>query len=177
MHWIDVEGTQGAYQINSSGVVRRKDAKKGAPPRWVLCKQSLMKVGYFAVTIKIDGVQKLRTIHRLLACHFIPKPASKEQVNHINGIKTDNRIENLEWVTPAENIAHARRTGLNGGAKGSHFKIAKYGDAEVLSMIRLHNEGMHYKEIHKLYPCISLNRLYQIVTGRAWKHLHLGHQL
>ncbi len=68
--------------------------------------------GYRGVSLKPYG--KL-SAHRLVAQTFIPNPENKPQVNHINGIKYDNRVENLEWVTAQENIQHAYRTGLISG--------------------------------------------------------------
>ena len=64
--------------------------------------------GYTAVNI--NGKQIY--VHRLVAQKYIPNPHNKKCVNHINGIKTDNRVENLEWVTIAENNKHAKQTGL-----------------------------------------------------------------
>lgn len=65
--------------------------------------------GYCRVTLRINEKSKRFCIHRLMAMAFIPNPDSLEQVNHINGIKTDNRICNLEWVSRSQNLIHAYR--------------------------------------------------------------------
>lgn len=70
--------------------------------------------GYLRVSLSIDGKQKNFAVHRLVAMAFIPNPKNKSQVNHIDGDKLNNCVENLEWVSSKENMRHAFRTGLNG---------------------------------------------------------------
>nr|WP_277814256.1 HNH endonuclease signature motif containing protein [Bacillus wiedmannii] len=83
---------------------------------------------YKYVTLYKDGKQKVKEVHRLIAEAFIPNEANKPQVNHINGDKTDNSLNNLEWVTVSENIQHAFDNGLVNiknisGEKNSQSKL------------------------------------------------------
>jgi len=89
------------YEISSLGRVRNKQGK--------ILKTYIQNSGY--EQIKFRGVHK--QIHRLVAEAFIPNPMCKTLVNHIDGNKLNNTVDNLEWVTNSENIIHARRTGLN----------------------------------------------------------------
>ena len=79
----------------------------------IFMKTPRMTIGYTEVNFHVKGKSLVKLVHRLVAETFIPNPLGKREVNHINGDKTDNRVENLEWVSPKENINHAFETGLN----------------------------------------------------------------
>lgn len=83
------------------------------------------KYGYKTIKMLINGKKRHLKVHRVVAETFIQNEYQKPAVNHINGVKTDNSVENLEWVTNAENNNHAIKTGLNKQKRYGHHKLAK----------------------------------------------------
>lgn len=117
--WKDVTSFQGVLQASNTGKIKRlakyrntKGRGRVYMPEKIL-KQTISNYGYYKICISIDGKVHHLSTHRLIAEAFVPNPDIKHQINHINGIKTDNNIDNLEWVNCKENIKHAQATGLS----------------------------------------------------------------
>lgn len=107
--WKYIEGHENEYLVSNFGRIAsipRKRTKGG------LLKPQIGKWGYEHVCIREKGKYKLHKVHRLVAKAFLPNPKNFPQVNHINGIKTDNRVENLEWCSAKHNSKEAHRLGL-----------------------------------------------------------------
>lgn len=125
----DIKGFEGYYQISNFGKVRSLDRFDGIRDRkGQLIKPNLKYNGYLQIGLRKNGKRKRFSIHRLVAQHFIKNPENKSQVNHIDCNKQNNHHKNLEWVTPGENLEHARENGLIIMPSGEdHSNYGKYG--------------------------------------------------
>lgn len=114
--WKDVVAYEGVYQVSNLGNVKSMRMWSSVQGRYIhrekVLRQQKSASGYLQVNLKKECTRKLGLVHRLVAEAFIPNPDHKREVNHINGIKTDNRVENLEWNTSRENKIHAKEIGL-----------------------------------------------------------------
>lgn len=113
MKYKKVVGYESLYEVSNTGVVKSLDRtvkhlryglmkKKGR----ILNINKVNSHGYLKATLTKNSKTKTYSVHRLVAEAFIPNPSNYPQVNHINGIKSDNRIENLEWITNRDNVNH-----------------------------------------------------------------------
>lgn len=114
--WKDIADFNGIYQVSSFGRVRaieriaeykRWGGGKSKIIKGKIFQPTLNRLGYLVVNPTLNGRNKSKTVHSLVASAFLEKPSYKVEVNHKNGIKSDNRVENLEWVTHQENILHS----------------------------------------------------------------------
>ena len=113
--WKDVVGYEGLYQVSNLGRVKSFYAKNGRlSDHFQMLSGKRDKNGYIEVRLCKNGVVKYKRVHRLVVEHFLCENSSL-QVNHLDGNKSNNRIDNLELVTPRENIIHAHNTGLHKG--------------------------------------------------------------
>ena len=111
--WKDVVGYEGIYQVSNLGRVKSLNYNHTGKEK--VRKLDLGRKGYYLVVLCKGGKRKAHIVHRLVMLAFIGE--SDLQVNHKNGIKTDNRLENLEYCTASENIRHSFDTGLKSGQK------------------------------------------------------------
>lgn len=124
-------------------------------------KQSIHSAGYKIVSKN----KKLYYVHRLVAEAYIPNPENYETINHINGIKDDNRVENLEWCSKRQNAQHAR---LNGLSEKKSQGILDITYDEYLKMIQLKQGGHSYHSISRIMN-IEYRRVRDTILGIRYK--------
>ena len=177
--WKDVKGYEGHYQVSSLGRVkslaRIVECRKGVfvNKKEKFLKSTKNRKGYLnlKLCIKKDGVCSEKTIivHRLVANEFLENPLNKPQVNHKNGIKDDNRVENLEWATGSENVIHSLVNNLKIPQKGSEHGNAKLTEEKVLE-IRKIGRSKTLKELGKIYN-VDMSLISLVLLNKIWKHV------
>lgn len=155
--WKDITGYEGLYQVSSLGNVKSLDRyvkhyrggncfKKGAT-----LKPSKNRKGYYLIVLAKEGISRSKSIHRIVAETFIPNQQNKPQVNHKDGNKTNNSVQNLEWATQEENMTHAFENGLNKGSmlgkKGVSHPRNLLTQYDVNEIKKMYNQGVKIKYI------------------------------
>lgn len=122
--WKDIAGFEGDYQVSNMGRVRSLSYRRTGKTK--VLKQQISHNGYLTVGLYDRRELKLYVVkvHRLVATAFVPNPDNKPQVNHINENKLDNKADNLNWMTPTENLNWGTRSQRAAMSKtGTHFTM------------------------------------------------------
>ena len=164
--WKAIEGYEGLYEVSDDGFVRSLDrhSVKGR----VLRPHNSGR-GYPAVALCKEGKARTTYVHTLVANTFIPKPMSPEKliVNHKDGNKWNNSVDNLEWVSYSTNNTHAYETGLK--ACGHDFYNAVLTEDQVKE-IRMLGKYDTYENIADKYG-VSRASIRDVLMNRTWKHV------
>ena len=163
--WKDIEGYEGLYQVSNMGRIKsfQYDKIKGK-----ILKPSLCAFDYLKINLRLNNTPKTEKLHRLVAKAFIPNPENKPQINHKDGNKQNNRVDNLEWCTDRENKQHAVRMGLHTVLKGEDNPNAKLTWKQANSIRKEYKKGnTTHKKLGKKYS-IGKSRIGEILLNKAW---------
>lgn len=171
--WRPVVGYEGIYEVSDQGRVKSVDRVVPFGTRTMRVREKIMQVfprddGYLGVRLRNGGAKSGGTpsVHSLMCAAFYGPCPVGHNINHDNGIKTDNRLSNLAYVTFSENSRHAVRTGL---AKiGEHHGRSKITEAQALDILR--SRGQKHADIAARHN-VSRALVGLILTRKIWKHL------
>jgi len=163
--WKDIPNYEGYYQVSNLGRIKRLkriiSACYGSSKtiKDIIIKQELTKKGYLRASLFKNGIKEKRFVHRLVAQSFIGFEENKT-INHKNGIKFDNNIENLEWLTQSENCKHAYKNGLSKIMRGAEsHRFGKCGSLHKHSKKVLRISGEEIIEYESMSIAAKENNL------------------
>ena len=151
--WKDIKGYEGAYQVSNFGNIKSTRFNR-------ILRKQLNHPGYYYVMPSTNGIRKSFLVHRLVLLTFGNKPKGVVEVNHIDGVKTNNHLENLEWCTSSENSLHSYRTGLQ-ATKLNQFQVQR---------IRLMKEvtpALKQNEMAKIFN-VAPSNIRDVLNKRCW---------
>lgn len=166
--WKPCAGYEGHYEVSTDGLIRRSVKGKSTYRGRIL--KNDCATGYNRVYLHIGGKVRRELVHRLVAKTFLPVVVAGQYVNHIDGNKTNNRVENLEWATPRENTHHAWRTGLCSALKGEQSGHSKLRDDDVHLIRCAAEHGIPIGMIARRYG-VTYQTIYMVATFKTWRHI------
>lgn len=170
--WKDIEIYEGRYQVSNIGRVKSLKNDKYRilnPSIW-----DSPKGGYCVVVLydKELKTKKFR-VHRLVAKAFLKANTDLPQVNHIDGVKTNNRVENLEFCTQKENVRHAFALGLRGNKPGEDSANHKLTNIEVMAIRVMYATKVYTQNALAEMFGVTFSNVWRIVHRKTWKHLKI----
>lgn len=171
--WAEIKGWEGKYYISDHGRFRSVGGRyKVSLPDGYFTFGAMDQEGYLRVTLRRPKVIFKSRVHSLVAEAFCHKPEGCDVVNHLNGIKIDNRSINLEWTTHGGNIKHAVMTGLFDTKGEKHFN-SKLTELQVIEMRMLRKTGLSHQKIADMFG-VCRRQAGDVINGVNWGWLKEG---
>lgn len=162
--WRELPGYDSMYLVSNFGEVYSKYTKK-------VLGYTTNKGGYHRTKITKDKTSKRIVTHKLVMLAFVGEPPEGMVINHIDSDPSNNRLDNLEYITPSQNVKHSYDFG-KACRKGENHPSSKL---TVEDVINIRTRFWNFKEsrdsIHKLYPQITRTSLNRVIAGSVWTHV------
>lgn len=167
--WKDIVSCEGKYQASNLGRIKSLGNNKHRKEK--ILKLGKTTNGYLQTSLCKKGIDKMYKVHRLVAMAFIPNPENKPQVNHKDGNKQNNHIDNLEWVTSSENKIHAYRNNLCHPQIGSNHHNSKLLESDVLDIRKKYKSTEYTQKELAIMFNVEPSNISSIIRMKAWKHI------
>jgi predicted DNA-binding protein YlxM (UPF0122 family) len=187
-YWVDISNYEGYYQVSNYGNVKSLDRVITEHPsvkneqqtgktqtlKGRILKPHTNSSGYYQINLNRKSIRTTFAIHQLVAQSFLDNRSSKPLVNHINGIKTDNNVNNLEWATYSENLEHAYKNRLRRAVKTNEVASKNYKRKLTEQQVReikllIAAKSLTLKQIANQYD-VGRSTIGSIKSGRNWSH-------
>ena len=175
--WKDITGYEGYYQVSNFGNVKSLDriiyiSNIPRKRKSMLLKAKISGSGYYQVCLQKESIRLYPLVHRLVAETFLHKDKNKLYVNHIDGSKINNNVDNLEWVTQSENQLHAYKIGLQKIQYGEDRYVAKLTVKDVVEIKKRLKTGETCYRIAKDYP-VNQATIFDIHKNKTWVRVEI----
>ena len=164
--WETINEYEGLYEISNLGRIRNIRYKN-------ILKPGNHRDGYLKICLSKNNSKRTFQVHRLVALAFLPKVNGKKYVNHKDGNKKNNNVNNLEWCTRSENQKHAYKLGLQVPLKGECLKHSKLTEVDIYKIFELSKRGVEQYNLAEMFN-VNQSTISRVLNGRRWSHLKVG---